>query len=83
MRKIIGKKPRYPSYLESSRTISQIIRDADAELEAEEQSGKKKRKPKKIEFIPCQECKNWVTTKVEPGKTYGYCKIGIRNCPHL
>ena len=79
-RKIKAKGPRFPTWLDQTRSLSQIIAE---EVEKEMKEIKKPKKKKEIKFTDCRDCVNWVTTRVEDKKTYGYCKIGIKVCPYL
>ena len=84
-RTIRGKKPQYPTYLESVRTLSQV--QAEAALEQEKIGGgvlkpRKTRKVKPKKFVSCLECKEWVTTELIDSIPHGSCRVGIMNCPH-
>ena len=58
-REIIGRKPRFPGYLENSRTLSQIL--AEDELrEAKERPKRKVPQVKKRVVIPCSQCDHWI-----------------------
>ncbi len=82
-RKILGTKPRYDTWLDKTKSLTQMA----AEQEEADLKGlpkpKSRKKAKAKEFVSCLECPQWKTTRVEAGKTYGHCKIGGKNCPHL
>ena len=81
MSKIIGKKPRYPTGMDTP-TLASI----EYEKNKRDRAGLpvlKHKKIKKKEFVSCADCANWATTKVVEGKTYGKCSVGVANCPNM
>ena len=76
-RKIVAKGPRYLTYLDRTKSLSQRI----AEQEADEAIGLKKRKgrAKKAKFVPCQECPAFKVDQIKEGiesilkRTIGHC----------
>lgn len=84
-RKILGTKPRYDTWLDKTKSLTQMA--AEQELEDLKGLPKPKRAKKKAvkEFVSCLDCPQWKTTRKEGDKVYGHCKIvqSGGHCPNI
>ena len=84
-RKILGTKPRYDTWLDKTKSLTQMA----AEQEVEDLKGlpkpKRVKKGKAKEFVSCLECPAWVTTRKEGDKVFGYCQVlkDKGHCPYI
>jgi len=76
MSSMFGKKPKYETYLESSRTLAEVIKTEEEDL-ARGLPKPKKVKVKQKPFVLCQECEKFTG---KDGKWA--CEVGILRCIH-
>ncbi len=75
-------KPRYQTWLEATRTLTEVLYDEKVKREAEEPKVKV-RKVKVKPFVNCIDCGKWITMSVsETGVAIGYCRLHGK-CIHI